>query len=90
MIKSFALVKLVRATGKDTSDLAFGYEVLTHNMNGSVSTRLDVKDVIVKREYCKELKMRGKRHAVRYLNTTQYIAISEQEYDELVTEFLQE
>ena len=90
MTKSFTLVKLVRATGINTSDVCFGYEVLTHNMNGSVSTRLDVKDNVVKREYNKELKMRGERHAVRYLNTTKYILITEEEYNELLIEFLQE
>lgn len=90
MTKSFTLVKLVKATGKDTSDLAFGYELLTHNMNGSVSTRLDVKDNVVRRDFNKDLKMRGERHAVRYLNTTKYVMITEEEYNELVIEFFRD
>jgi hypothetical protein len=89
-MKSFALVKLIRATGKDTTDVTHSYEILTHNMNGSTTVRLDVKDGEKNREYCKTLKMRGERHAIRYLNTHTYVTIPESEYEERLAQWKQE
>lgn len=87
-MKSFSLVKLIRATGTDVCDVGFSYEILIHPMRGEAETKLNVKDNDKNRDYSKSLKMRdGKNHAVRYLNSYTWNIITKEEYEALLTQW---
>lgn len=87
-MKSFSLVKLLRATGTNSGNVGFSYEILIHPMRGEARTELDVKDNDKNRDYSKSLKMRGdNNHAVRYLNSYTWTIVSKEEYEVLLTQW---
>lgn len=87
-MKSFSLVKLLRATGIDVCNVGFSYEMLIHPMRGEARTELNVKDNDKNRDYSKSLKMRGdNNHAVRYLNSYTWTIVSKEEYEALLTQW---
>ena len=82
-MRSMSLVKLVRAVDA-TSDNAFCYEFESHSMSGSKEFGV-IKDNIKNQMYGKTLRMTSKKnHAVRYMNTWNWVVISEARYNELL------
>jgi hypothetical protein len=84
-----SLVKLVRAVDA-TSDNAFCYEFESHSISGSKESGV-IKDNIKNQTYGKALRMTSKKnHAVRYMNTWNWVVISEVIYNELLNKWTSE
>ena len=82
-MRSMSLVKLVRAIDS-TTDNAFCYEFESHSMSGSKESGV-IKDNIKNQMYGKTLRMTNdKNHAVRYLNSWNWVVISESTYKDLL------
>lgn len=88
-MRSMSLVKLVRAVDA-TLDNAFSYEFESHSMSGSKESGV-IKDNHKNQMYGRTLRMTGKKnHAVRYLNTWNWVVISESTYNELLNKWISE
>lgn len=83
-MRSLQLIKLIRATDESKLD-PYSYEYEFHSLYGK-SEHGFIKDNIKSKVYGKSLKMTGNNnHAVKYLNTWNWVVVSESEYKYLLS-----
>lgn len=85
-MKSMQLIKLIKAIDA-TDDAPYSYEYESHSLHGHKEFGV-IKERVKSQLYGKGLRMTGKKnHAVKYLNTWNWVVISEAKYNELLFKY---